>query len=202
MSYYGTTINDSPTIAGEAAANLVNAEFLAVKFNSDGKIAKASVAGENVLGLLPAEQGNVSSGGDVTVQIKECGLWKAGAAIAAGAELMTDVNGAAVTATSGGFIFAVALESAAAAGDVIRIQIIKAGYKSGGSVSPLTLAALTDVAITSIADGDAIVYDGTEEKYVNKALSLDDIVDVNISTVTDGDVLTYDGTDTEWQNKQ
>lgn len=130
MSYYGTTINDSPVIAGEPATALSSAEFLAVKFDSNGKIVKASIAGENVLGLLGAEDGNRKAGDTVSVQIKECGLWKAGAAVAAGAELATDANGKAVTATSGTFILAIALEAASAADEVIKVQIVKAGYKS------------------------------------------------------------------------
>lgn len=131
MSYYGTTINDSPVIAGEAAADLSGAEFLAAKFDSNGKIVKASTAGENVLGLLGAEEGNHHDAGDtVSVQIKGCGLWKAGAAVAAGAELATDANGKAVTATSGAFILAIALEATSTADEVIKVQIVKAGYKS------------------------------------------------------------------------
>ena len=61
MSYYGNTINDSPVIVGNATAALSGAEFLAVKFDANGGIVKASTAGEAVLGLLPAEQGNVAA---------------------------------------------------------------------------------------------------------------------------------------------
>lgn len=128
MSYYGNTINDSPVIVGKATAALSGAEFLAVKFDANGGIVKASTAGEAVLGLLPAEQGNVAAGDDVTVQIKECGLWKAGAAVDAGAILTTDADGKCKTAAAGNFILAVALEKASAAGDIIKVQICKAGY--------------------------------------------------------------------------
>lgn len=199
--YNGTTINDSATIVAAANAAISGGEFLAAKF-TNGKIAVCSVAGENALGIIIPGQDAVAQNDDVTIQIKEIGRWKAGAAISAGAELTTDANGAAITATSGAFILAIALESAAAAGAIIQVQIVKAGYKSGGSVAPLTLAGLTDVNITSVAGGDAIVYDGTTTKYVNKALALGDLADVGITSETDGDVLTYDGTDTEWQNKQ
>lgn len=133
MNYYGTTINDSPTIAGIAAADLSDAEFLAVKFDASGKIVKASTAGENVLGLLGAEEGNRSAGDTVSVQIKECGLWKASAAIAAGAELATTADGKCATATGGQFITAIALEAASAANEVIKVQIVKAGYKPAAS---------------------------------------------------------------------
>lgn len=126
--FIGTTINDSPVIVGKATAALSGAEFLAVKFDTSGGIVKASTAGEATLGLLPAEQGNIAAGDDVTVQIKECGLWKAGAAVAAGALLTTDANGKAKTAAAGNFILAVALEAASAADEVIKVQICKAGY--------------------------------------------------------------------------
>ncbi|MCD8308899.1 MAG: DUF2190 family protein [Clostridia bacterium] len=130
MAFIGTTINDSPVIAGTATAAFTSAEFLAVKFDSDGGIVKADTAGENVLGLLPAEQGDIEAGNTVTVQIKECGLWKAGAAVAAGDELTTDANGKCTTAASGNFILAIALEAATAADEVIKVQIVKAGYKA------------------------------------------------------------------------
>lgn len=131
--YFGTTINDSPVIVGKATAKLEDAEFLAVKFDSTGGIVKASTAGENCLGLLPAEQGNIAAGDDVTVQIKECGLWKTGAAVAAGAELAVDANGKCKTATAGQFILAIALEAAAAADAVIKVQIIKCYKPNAGS---------------------------------------------------------------------
>lgn len=128
MNFYGNTINDSPVIVGNATAKLEGAEFLAVKFDSNGGIVKASTAGETTLGLLPAEQGNIDAGNDVTVQIKECGLWKAGAAVAAGALLTTDATGKCKTAETGNFILAVALESASAADEIIKVQICKAGF--------------------------------------------------------------------------
>lgn len=133
--FIGTTINDSPVIVGKATAALSGAEFLAVKFDTSGGIVKASTAGEATLGLLPAEQGNIAAGDDVTVQIKECGLWKAGAAVAAGALLTTDANGKAKTAAAGNFILAVALEAASAADEVIKVQICKAGYVNPANAS-------------------------------------------------------------------
>lgn len=128
MNFYGNTINDSPVIVGKATDKLEGAEFLAVKFDANGGIVKASTAGEAALGLLPAEQGNIDAGNDVTVQIKECGLWKAGAAVAAGALLTTDAAGKCKTAATGNFILAVALESASAADEIIKVQICKAGF--------------------------------------------------------------------------
>ncbi len=197
--YLGTSINDSAVITAKANAAINNGDFLAAKF-SNGKIVKCSVAGENAMGLIMPGQEAIAAGGDVNIQIKEIGLWKTGAAVAAGAEVTTNADGKAITATAGAFILGIALEEAVAADAVIKVQIVKAGYKSGGAVAPLTLAGLTDVAITSIADGDSIVYDSTATKYVNKALTIDDLSDVAITTPADGEVLEYEAATTTWKN--
>ena len=81
------------------------------------------------------------------------------------------------------------------------MQIVKAGYKTGGAVTPLTLAGLTDVAIANLADGDAIVYDLATTKYVNKALELTDLADVAIANIADGDAIIYDLAITKYINK-
>ncbi len=125
MSYLGTSINDSPVIAGVSAAALEDKAFLAVKFDENGKIALCDTEGEVALGLLPAEEGNKAAGDTVTVQIKDIGLMVASGAIAAGAEVMTDANGKAKAATAGKFILGYAMKAATAAGEVIPVQIAK-----------------------------------------------------------------------------
>lgn len=168
MSYFGTTINDSPVIAGVAAAAITGAEFLAVKFDDNGKIVKASTAGENVLGLLGAEMGEYKAGENVSVQIKECGLWKTGGAVAAGAELAVDANGKCKEAGAGDYVLAIALESATEAGEVIKVQIVKSGFKpNGNALTSVSLSDLSDVIITSPTNGQVIKYNGT--KWANAA---------------------------------
>ena len=128
--FISTGINDSPVISGKATAAINNGAFLAVKFGGNGGIVLAG-AGENALGLLIATTPEkVAAGEDVTVQIKDIGLWKTGGAVAAGAELTPDANGAAVTAAAGKYVTAIALESATAAGQVIKVQIVKSGKLS------------------------------------------------------------------------
>lgn len=125
--FISTGINDSPVITGKAATAIENGAFLAAKFDANGGIVLAG-AGENALGLLIATTPeNVAVGEDVTVQIKDIGLWKTGGAVAAGAELTPDANGAAVTAAAGKYVTAIALEAATAAGQVIKVQIVKSG---------------------------------------------------------------------------
>lgn len=200
MSYLNHAINPSPTICGEAAATIAAPALLAVKFDANGKFVLPS-SGDPCIGIALANSEEVKAGDQLHVQIKDIGFWKTGAAVAAGAELAANAAGKAITATSGAFIMAIALEAASAADAIIKVQIVKAGYKSGGSVAPLTLAGLTDVAISNVAGGDAIVYDNSAQKYKNKALGLNDLSDVNITTPADSEKLTYDGTDSEWQNK-
>lgn len=125
--YLSTGINDSPTIVGKSTGAIANGAFLAAKFDGTGGIVLAG-AGENALGLLIATTPEaVAAGEDATVQIKDIGLWKVGAAVAAGAELTADANGAAVTAVAGNYVTAIALEAAAAPGTVIKVQIVKSG---------------------------------------------------------------------------
>lgn len=126
MSYHGTGINDSPTIVAKVAANIDSGAFLAAKLTEDG--VAVSGAGEAAIGLLIPETESPNAGEDVTVQVKDIGLAKTGAAVNAGDLLASDASGKLVQATSGKFILAAALETATAADQIISVQIIKAGY--------------------------------------------------------------------------
>ena len=126
--YLSTGINDSPTIVRKATGAIANGAFKAVKFDANGGIVTGGVAGEKTLGLLIATTPEaVAAGEDVTIQIKDIGLWEAGAAIKAGDELTTSATGTAAVAAAGNYVLAVALEAAAAPGAVIKIQIVKSG---------------------------------------------------------------------------
>lgn len=126
MSYFGTLINESPVIVVPATVAMTTPQFLAVMI--DGTLA---TAGANAIGLITADaEDAVAVGDDLTVQIKDVGAWITGAAVAAGDELTSDANGKAVTAASGNFITAIALEEATAADQRISVQIVKAGYKA------------------------------------------------------------------------
>lgn len=125
MNYFGTAINESPVIVIKAAEAIENPQFLAV--TADGKKATAGV---NAIGIVTADcEEKVKAGDDMTVQIKDIGLWESGGVIAVGAELTSDAEGKAVTAASGNFITAIALTEATKAGQRVSVQIVKAGYK-------------------------------------------------------------------------
>lgn len=128
-TYLGTTINESPTINLEAGVDIQKAQGKAVIIS--GGLAVPATAGVNAIGIIPlSEDEEIKKGSDVTVQVKDIGAWVAGQKIAVGDELTSDANGYAVKATAGNFITAVALTAAAEAGTIIRVQLIKAGYKA------------------------------------------------------------------------
>lgn len=199
MAYLNHAINESPIIHGAAGAAITNPAMLAVKFSS-GKFVLPS-AGDPAIGIVLATAETVASGEGLDVQIKDICYWMGGGVIAAGSELAADAAGKAVVATSGAFIIAIALEDGVK-DKPVKAQIVKAGYKSGGSITPVTLAGLADVDLTSAADGDLLVYDATAEKWKNSGLNLSDLGDVAITTPTAADTLTYDGDTSKWVNGQ
>lgn len=126
MNYFGTAINESPVIVVTAAEKIEAPQFKAV--GADGKIAEE---GKNAIGIVtPDADETVEIGGDMTVQVKDIGLWLAGEAVAKGDELAVGTDGKAVKATAGKFIVAVALTEATKADQRISVQICKAGYKA------------------------------------------------------------------------
>lgn len=126
MAYTTTAINTSATIVAPAAAKLEACAGKAVKFDENGKVVLASVAGEAVMGIVVLATATViEAGEDVDIQIKEIGKAVAGAEIKAGAELAVNASGALVTATEGQFVVATALEEATVAGQIINVQITK-----------------------------------------------------------------------------
>ena len=128
-TYLGTTINESPTINLEAGVDIQKAQGKAVIIS--GGLAVPSTAGANAIGIIPlSEDEEIKKGSDVTVQVKDIGAWVAGEKIVVGDELTSDASGFAVKATTGNFITAVALTAAVEAGTIIRVQLIKAGYKA------------------------------------------------------------------------
>lgn len=128
-TYLGTTINESPTINLEAGEDIQEAQGKAVIIS--GGLAITATEGANAIGIIPlSEDEEIKKGSDVTVQVKDIGAWVAGAKIVIGDELTSDADGFAVKAAAGNFITAVALTAAAEAGTIIRVQLIKAGYKA------------------------------------------------------------------------
>lgn len=139
MSYFGTAINESPVIAIQAGEEIAAPAFLAV--TADGKLAKD---GALALGIVtPDCDDKVAAGDDLTVQIKDIGLWLAGAEVAVGDELTPDENGKAKKAEDGNFIVAIALNAATKADQRVTVQICKAGYAKK-KLSTVSLAKVSE----------------------------------------------------------
>ena len=127
-TYFGTSINESPTIVLPASEKLENARGIALSVQ-DGAVVKPT-AGAHVIGISLIETDEiVEKGGDVDIQIKDVGKWVAGEALTIGTELATNAEGKAVAAKAGDFIVGMALSNATKAGTWIQVQISKAGYK-------------------------------------------------------------------------
>lgn len=64
---------------------------------------------------------------------------------------------------------------------------------------------LTNVDITSPQEGDALVYDSTNQEWINGTVSsvddLDDLSNVDIVNVVNGQALCYNGVTSKWENK-
>lgn len=127
-TYFGTSINESPTIVLPASEKLENARGIALSVQ-DGAVVKPT-AGAHVIGISLIETDEiVEKGGDIDIQIKDVGKWVAGEALTIGTELATNAEGKAVAAKAGDFIVGMALSNATKAGTWIQVQISKAGYK-------------------------------------------------------------------------
>lgn len=116
----------SPVINVTAGAELKTA--VAVLLTKDG--AKIPEAGKKATGIAVLENETVAKGDDITVQIRNQGMWAAGAKIEAGDFLAVDAEGLCQKATTGQYILAMALTPATAKGDIVNVAIIHAGYEA------------------------------------------------------------------------
>lgn len=113
-------------IVATAGENLKTAA--AVLLTKDG--AKLPEAGKKATGIVILENETVAKGDDITVQIRNQGVWTAGAAFDSGDFLAVDAEGFCQKATTGQYILAMALAPATAKGDIVRVAIIHAGYEA------------------------------------------------------------------------
>lgn len=128
-TYEYTGINESATVAFEVSADLSDINGKAVKLIADGIALPA--AGDDCVGIVPiTEDESYKKGSTVTVQVKDIGLWKAGAPFDRGVLLSADAEGLCQTAAAGQWAIARALTSAKAKGDLVKVQIVNAGKQA------------------------------------------------------------------------
>lgn len=125
-TYEYNPINDSPVIVATAGEVLKTAA--AVLLTKDG--VKLPEAGKKATGIVLLGDETVAKGDDITVQIRNQGMWAAGAKIEAGDFLAVDAEGLCQKATTGQYILAMALTPATAKGDTVNVAIIHAGYEA------------------------------------------------------------------------
>ena len=125
-TYEYNPINDSPVIVATAGEVLKTAA--AVLLTKDG--VKLPEAGKKATGIVLLGDETAAKGDDITVQIRNQGMWAAGAKIEAGDFLAVDAEGLCQKATTGQYILAMALTPATAKGDIVNVAIIHAGYEA------------------------------------------------------------------------
>ena len=129
-TYEYTGIDSSLTMQVTVGAEIKDAQCKAVGFQNDKAVLPAS--GAITLGiLLISNDDMLAAGAEAVIQTAARGLWKAGAPFVSGELLATDADGLCQKATAGQYIYARALEGAAAKGDIVKVQILNAGYAAG-----------------------------------------------------------------------
>ena len=73
-----------------------------------------------------------------------------------------------------------------------------------GYISSAAVSSLTDVSLSSLVDGQTLVYDSNTQKWKNAAsggsTTLSDLTDVDLTNPTQGQNLTYDAINSRWIN--
>ncbi|MDO5397183.1 MAG: hypothetical protein Q4G33_04565 [bacterium] len=108
--YITNGINNSPTIAFPAAADMRDIGGKAVKLNSDNEVVICDTKGEKALGIVTIDNDTeILRNDSVSVQIKDIGPAIIGEDVAALDELTVSETGALVKAGSGDNVIAIAL---------------------------------------------------------------------------------------------
>jgi hypothetical protein len=77
-------------------------------------------------------------------------------------------------------------------------------FEGGGSGGASSMSDLDDVLLSTLEDGQTLIWDDTEEKWVNGTITVEtdlaSLTDVNLTSPTDGQMLKYDATSGKWIN--
>jgi hypothetical protein len=111
---------DGDVLSFPTNGDLSTKQKLAVVLNATGTLDVAGAAAPRILGVLIDDP---KPGRNGTVQHRDVTKVIVGAAVAAGANLMTNASGQFITATAGNAIVAQALQAGAGAGSVIAARI-------------------------------------------------------------------------------
>lgn len=107
-----------------AGADLSTHRNKFLKVTADYTVNIATAAGDAVVGVQDDIPFN-AAGAQVAIRFGGTAEVMAGAAVAAGAKVMPDASGRAITATTGLDYHGIALEAATAVGDLIEVFLVK-----------------------------------------------------------------------------
>ena len=125
MSYTGSLIDSSPTRAFTTADSLAGGAFTAVALTENGVVTAG--ASSIPIGIITAEYDlPVQAGEDITAQVTGGSLLLVSEAVKAGDQITVDAGGIGKKATSGKYVFAMALANGAAS-SAVPVQIIHGG---------------------------------------------------------------------------
>ena len=138
--YLNAFINNSATIREQLATDITDASHRADAYESSGKLVLPAADGEAALGILlsdtNADNGGITKAGtEVDVLIKNIGLVLAAGAVKKGDHLTATAMGAVQKAAVGNYILGIAMSNAAAAGELVQIQLTKGGYEKAEASS-------------------------------------------------------------------
>lgn len=104
-----------------ANGDLSGNQFNFVKLNASGKVIVASAAGEGVIGVL---QNKPTANQPCEIMVNGISKVKVGAAVTAGAQIMTNASALAITAaTAGSAVVGFILETAGGANEIVSAFI-------------------------------------------------------------------------------
>lgn len=113
------------SISVPASANLSADQFCFMTIDTNGNLVPVSTQGAQADGVLQDKPDAAGEAGQLAIATSVSKVI-AGAAITAGAQVMSDASGHAITATTGNYVAGKALDAAAASGILIRVLLYTA----------------------------------------------------------------------------
>lgn len=116
----------------------------------------------------------------------------------------TGATGATGPAGSDGFSPTITVKTSTDSTYVLTIKTADDEFDTpnlrGGGSGSSTLADLTDVDLTSLAEGNVLIYDSTNSKWVNTGFKVSNLADIALTDLAGEQMLYYDATAQKWKN--
>jgi hypothetical protein len=145
MATYGH-LTDVPGL--KAAADLSSYQHRFLKYSAAGKVTYCGTSGEPSIGVLQNKPAAANRACDIAGFNGTMTKVVAGAAVSAGATVMTDTAGRAITHTTGKCRLGVAFSAASGAGELIDVVLVQNGVDIAPNlgVIPLDICAAREIA--------------------------------------------------------